>query len=213
MAHVTIDHSPAAWAVNNPVIRACISCLCRLVIIMPAWCKARCPTNAACDCLQASWLNISWKLCICWLTSVLFLFGLPIPFICFLFCSLAHFIPHLLSASLFCFPSLHPSMYPVSFPEQPVDNSLPISWVLTDQQLCVQLPAQMAPEPNHKLGKWGLPQMVRCLRSYVYTQLYKVHVQTHFAPNTPLKYLTCTYENAVKKNYWESRIIQVFFFF
>lgn len=139
------------------------------------------------------------------------------PFPLSAFCSalllvLAHFIPHLLSAPLFCFPSLHPSMYPVSFPEQPVDNSLPISWLLTDQQLCVQLPAQMAPEPNHKLGKWGLPQMVRCLRSYVYTQLCKVHVQTHFAPNTPLKYLTCTYVNVVKKNYWESRIIQVFFF-
>lgn len=75
MVHVTIDHSSAAWAVNNPVIRGCISRLCGLVvIIMPAWCKARCPTTAACDCWQARWLNIWWKLC--WLTSVLLLSGL-----------------------------------------------------------------------------------------------------------------------------------------
>lgn len=176
MVHVTIDHSFAAWAVNNPVIRACISCLCRLVvIIMPAWCKARCPTTAAC--LQASWLNIWWKLFISCLTSVPFLFGLP---------------QTLFSSSPLCPP--HPSMYPVSFFEQPVDNSLPISWVVTDQQLCVQLPAQMAPQHNHKLGKWGLPPMVRCLQSRVYTQMCKRHVQTHFASNTPLKYLTCTYK-------------------
>lgn len=69
--------------------------------------------------------------------------------------------------SSFLFPfSLHPSaVCPFSFPEQPVDHSLPISWFLTDQQLCVQLPAPVAPQSNHKPGKRRLPPMVRCMQS------------------------------------------------
>lgn len=78
------------------------------------------------------------------------------------------------SAPLFCLPP-PPSMCPFSFPEQPVDHSLPIPWILSEQQLCFQLPASMAPQPNHKPGKRCLPPMVRCTQSYVLTQLHKLH--------------------------------------
>lgn len=56
------------------------------------------------------------------------------------------------------YPFLHLSFH--SLTEQPVDHSLPISWLLPDQQLRIQLPTQMAPQPNHQPGERGLSQMV-----------------------------------------------------
>lgn len=48
-----------------------------------------------------------------------------------------------------------------SFPEQPAGHSFAISWFLADRQLCIQLPAPLAPQSDHELGKWRLPSMVR----------------------------------------------------
>lgn len=64
---------------------------------------------------------------------------------------------------------------PFSFSEQPVDHSLPVSWFLSDQQLCVQLPASVAPQPDHQPREWRFPPMVRLI---IHTQ---TTVQKHYA--------------------------------
>lgn len=51
MAHVTIDHSPAAWVVKGTVIKISIFCVrvCGLeAIVIPTWFKANWSTAAAC---------------------------------------------------------------------------------------------------------------------------------------------------------------------
>lgn len=94
---------------------------------------------------------------------------------------LALFIfPSLLSSPLSpSDPSLHPSSSPCSFPEQPVDHPLPVSRLLPHQQLCVQLPAAMAPQPNHQLRKRRVPPMVR----HAHTPVQRTCLFVHYIKN------------------------------
>lgn len=68
--------------------------------------------------------------------------------------------------SLYLFPTPF-LIFPCSFLEQPVDHSLPIAELVLDQQLCVQLPAPMAPQSNNQPRKRRLPPMVRCVQTYI----------------------------------------------
>lgn len=149
MAHVTIDHSPVAWVVNGPMIKVSIFCVyvCGLeVIVIPTWCKANWSTAAACGCFPKKENTLFfWDKKERW-TNALFLFSVVSKWV-----SLKMSDP---SAVYFC-------VCVWSFPEQPADHSLTISWFLADWQLCIQLPAPLAPQSDHKLGKWCLPSMVR----------------------------------------------------
>lgn len=68
--------------------------------------------------------------------------------------------------SLYLFPTPF-LIFHCSFLEQPVDHSLPIPELVLDQQLCVQLPAPMAPQSNNQPRKRRLPPMVRCMQTYI----------------------------------------------
>ena len=48
-----------------------------------------------------------------------------------------------------------------SVSEQPADHALPLPGLLAQQQLCLQLPAPLAAQPDHQPGERGLPPMVR----------------------------------------------------
>lgn len=77
MAHVTIDHSPAAWVVNGPMIKVSIFCVhvCGLeVIVIPTWCKANWSTAAACGCFPKKNTLFFWDKKERW-TNALFLFS------------------------------------------------------------------------------------------------------------------------------------------
>lgn len=99
------------------------------------------------------------------------------------FSSVTHDSLHLFPV-LFCSPSPHsctllssvhlqifspsPTSSSFSISEQPVDHSLPVTWLLPDQQLCIQLPAAVAPQPNNEPGKWCLPPMVRLSHTVIH---------------------------------------------
>lgn len=134
-------------------------CVCGLeAIVIPTWFKANWSTAAARGCF---WDKKKER----W-TNTLFLFSVVSRYV-----SLKMSDP---SAVYLC-------VCVWSFPEQPVDHSLPISWFLTHRQLCIQLPAPLAPQSDHKFGKRRLPSMVR---------------PGHICANTvwkPSKYLTLAY--------------------
>lgn len=48
-----------------------------------------------------------------------------------------------------------------SLPQLPPHHTLPLPELLTDQQLCLQLPAPLATQPDDQLGERSLPTMVR----------------------------------------------------
>lgn len=72
--------------------------------------------------------------------------------------------------SLCLSPLLFSPLPPISVSQQPVDHSLPVSRLLPTQQLCVQLPAQMAAQPNHQPGERCFSSMVSRLQLHVWTR-------------------------------------------
>lgn len=142
MAHVTIDHCSASWFVSGPVIQVSIFSVSELeVIIILTWFKAKCSTAAACDCFSKK--------------NIFACKGIsePTPLsLCFKICFFKKTSDLLLFIFCVCL---------WSFPEQPVDHSIPVSGFLADQQLCFQLPAPLASQSDHKLGKRCLPSLVR----------------------------------------------------